>query len=198
MGRARRQRTCHRAEDGDELRLRQFLRRAWSRPRHGMVEQTADCRSQGILGRARLRLLGGMTPHRRSTAASHAVRWLALLCLCAAYLQGGLVKLLDFSGAIAEMQHFGLKPEMPLAVATIALELGASLLILTGIYRWVGALSLAGFTLVATFLANRFWEMAPPERFMTANSFFEHIGLIGGFLLVAWHDLIGRAAKATP
>jgi uncharacterized membrane protein YphA (DoxX/SURF4 family) len=48
---------------------------------------------------------------------------------------------------------------------------------------------LAGFTLAATFIANRFWEIAPPERFMVANSFFEHIGLIGGFVLVAWHDL---------
>ena len=27
------------------------------------------------------------------------------------------------------------------------------------------------------------------ERFMAANSFFEHLGLVGGFLLVAWLDL---------
>jgi hypothetical protein len=27
---------------------------------------------------------------------------------------------------------------------------------------------------------------------MVANSFFEHWGLAGGFLLVAWHDLGGR------
>jgi len=38
-------------------------------------------------------------------------------------------------------------------------------------------------------VANRFWEMVPPERFMAANAFFEHIGLIGGFILIAWHDL---------
>jgi hypothetical protein len=37
--------------------------------------------------------------------------------------------------------------------------------------------------------------MAPPERFMAANSFFEHLGLVGGFLLVAWHDLKDHAAK---
>jgi hypothetical protein len=44
-------------------------------------------------------------------------------------------------------------------------------------------------TLFATFLANRFWEMQPPQRFMVENSFFEHLGLIGGFLLIAWLDL---------
>jgi len=53
----------------------------------------------------------------------------------------------DISGAIAEMNHFGLTPAMPFAVATILLELGASVLILTGFYRWLGALALAGFTL---------------------------------------------------
>ena len=41
---------------------------------------------------------------------SPAVRWLALLALCGAYLQGGLVKLMDFNGAQAEMAHFGLQP----------------------------------------------------------------------------------------
>ena len=131
----------------------------------------------------------------RPMAGAPLVRWLALLMLCAAYLQGGLVKAFDFPGAVAEMEHFGVSPAAPMAAVTIALELGASLLILTGIYRWLGALSLAGFTLVATFLANRFWEIAPPERFMAMNGFFEHIGLCGGFLLVAWHDLNDRQPK---
>ncbi|MFC5606266.1 DoxX family protein [Variovorax soli] len=121
---------------------------------------------------------------------SPAIRWIALLLLCAAYLQGGLQKAFDFPGAMAEMNHFGLSPAAPLAVAVIVLELGAAALILTGRLRWLGALALGGFTLMATFVALRFWEMpAGHERFMAANSFFEHLGLVGGFLLVAWHDL---------
>ena len=122
-----------------------------------------------------------------------ALRWIALLLLCAAYLQGGFNKAVDFNAAIAEMNHFGLAPAAPLAVAVIVLELGAAALILTGFYRWLGALALGGFTLLATFVALRFWEMPQPERFMAANSFFEHLGLVGGFLLVAWHDLKERA-----
>jgi len=117
------------------------------------------------------------------------LRWVALLLLCAAYLQGGLVKAMDFNAAIDEMNHFGLSPAAPLAVAVIVLELGASALILTGFHRWLGALALAAFTLLATFVALRFWEMPQPARFMAANSFFEHLGLVGGFLLVTWHDL---------
>lgn len=122
-----------------------------------------------------------------------ALRWIALLLLCAAYLQGGFNKATDFASAIAEMTHFGLAPAAPIATAVIVLELGAAALILTGFYRWLGALALAAFTLVATFIALRFWEIPQPERFVAANAFFEHLGLVGGFLLVAWHDLKDRA-----
>jgi uncharacterized membrane protein YphA (DoxX/SURF4 family) len=125
---------------------------------------------------------------------SPALRWIALLLLCAAYLQGGLNKALDFTSAIAEMNHFGVSPAAPMAAAVIVLELGASVLILTGFHRWLGALALGAFTLFATFVALRFWQMpVGQERFMAANSFFEHLGLVGGFVLVAWHDLKERA-----
>ena len=126
----------------------------------------------------------------RPIFGSAAMRFVAYLGLCAAYLQGGLVKLTDFPGAIGEMQHFGLAPAPVFAVLVIALELCASALILAGRLRWLGAVLLAGFTLLATLLALRFWELpAGQERFMAANSFFEHLGLVGGFMLVAWLDL---------
>jgi uncharacterized membrane protein YphA (DoxX/SURF4 family) len=120
------------------------------------------------------------------------IRRLALLGLCAAYLQGGFNKVADFPEAIAEVQHLGIAPAAPFAVAVVILELGASAMILIGVWRWLGALFLASFTLMASALALRFWEMAPPERHGAANAFFEHLGLIGGFLLVAWHDIRDR------
>lgn len=129
-------------------------------------------------------------PHALATRLATApVHWLALLGLCAAYLQGGFNKLIDFGSAIAEMQHFGLQPAAPLAAAVIVMELGAAGLILVGRLRWLGALALAAFTLAATFVANRYWSAPPQARFALANAFYEHLGLAGGFVLVAWHDL---------
>ncbi|WP_374632094.1 DoxX family protein [Ferrovibrio sp.] len=126
----------------------------------------------------------------RRVLAPRGILWLALLGLCAAYLQGGLTKLFDFAGAVAEMQHFGLLPAAPFAVAVIVTELLGAAMILSGCGRWLGALWLAGFTLISTFVANRFWEItAQPDRFMMTNAFFEHLGLCGGLLLVAWYDL---------
>ena len=67
-----------------------------------------------------------------SDSPTQVATWVGLLGLCAAYIQGGLQKALDFNGAILEMRHFGLSPESPMAVAVIALELGASAMILIG------------------------------------------------------------------
>ena len=55
----------------------------------------------------------------RPVLTSPVVRWLALLGLCAAYLQGGFNKAVDFPSAIAEMNHFGLSPAAPFAVAAV-------------------------------------------------------------------------------
>jgi uncharacterized membrane protein YphA (DoxX/SURF4 family) len=64
-------------------------------------------------------------------------------------------------------------------------------------YRWFGAFVLAGFTLFATLAANSFWEMVPPERMGAENAFFEHLGLVGGFLLLACDEL-GRQERERP
>jgi uncharacterized membrane protein YphA (DoxX/SURF4 family) len=118
---------------------------------------------------------------------------LCLLLLCSAYLQGGLLKAFDFPSAIAEMQRFGLVPALPFAVVAIAGELGGSILVVTGWLRWLGAAYLGVFTLVATFVANRFWESSGPARMMAENGFFEHLGLAGAFFLVAWINV--RASR---
>ncbi|MET3858771.1 DoxX family protein [Rhizobium sp. OAE497] len=125
-----------------------------------------------------------------------AVRTAALLALCAAYIQGPLTKIFDFGGAIAEMEHFGLHPAPVFAVAVIAFELTASALVVSGMLRWVGALALAGFTVLATFIALRFWELpAGMERMMATNAFFEHLGLAGAFVLVTIFDITKGAEQ---
>lgn len=128
------------------------------------------------------------------TAPSWVER-VALLLLCAAFLQGGVDKAWDFQGAVAETIHFGLPLPVWVTALTIVIELVAPVLIVTGFCRWLGALELAVFTLMATFIANRFWELPIASRVPVENAFFEHLGLVGGFLLVAWHDLRARRAR---
>ena len=112
--------------------------------------------------------------------------FLARLALVSAYLLGGVVKATNWPSAIAEQAHFGMSPPAFWAALTIGVELVGPILILTGRFVWLGAGMLGVFTLLAAFTANAFWAMpAGQERFMATNAFFEHIGLIGGFVLVA-------------
>lgn len=119
------------------------------------------------------------------------VHSLALLLLCAPYLQGAALKSLDFRGAVAEVSGLGLAPAAPLAVATIGLQLMAPALILSGWHRWLGALALAAFTILAASLADRFWQTSGADRRRLGIAFTEHVALAGAMLLVAWHDLGG-------
>lgn len=113
------------------------------------------------------------------------VWFFARLLLVGAYLVGAVAKLADWPGAIAEQAHFGMNPPALWAGLTIAVEIAGPLLILTGQLVWLGAGMLGVFTLLAAIKANAFWTMAGPERFGATNAFFEHLGLIGGFVLAA-------------
>jgi len=121
--------------------------------------------------------------------------FLAKLALVSAYVLGGMLKAADFPAAIAEQVHFGLHPPALFAVLTIVVELLGSALVMTHRWVWLGAGMLGVFTGLAAIKANAFWAMPDgPDRFMATNVFFEHLGLIGGFVLVAM--LAHRAPRA--
>ena len=119
--------------------------------------------------------------------ASRSLALLARAGLTCAFWWGGLAKLLDFVGARAEAAHFfGDGIALPVAVATIAVELGASALLIGGRLQWLAAGALAVFTAAATFVAHDFWNAADAQaHFREFNAFLEHIGLVGGLALAA-------------
>ena len=126
------------------------------------------------------------TPRPVAAILDWPVTWFtARLVLVGPYVIGGLVKLADWPGAVAEQAHFGLQPAALFAALTILVELIGSALVLLDQMAWLGAGMLGLFTLLAAIVANAFWTMAGPDRFMATNAFFEHLGLIGGFMLVA-------------
>jgi uncharacterized membrane protein YphA (DoxX/SURF4 family) len=118
----------------------------------------------------------------------------ARLALISAYLIGGLTKLSDFSAAIAEQEHFGLYPGWLWAALTIIVELGGSALVTLGRLVWLGAGGLGVLTAVAMLAANDFWHLTGHDRFMVLNTFFEHLGLIAGLVIVSIHAAEGERA----
>jgi transmembrane protein len=100
--------------------------------------------------------------------------------------RSGLDKLLNFSGGMAEMSHFGLEPAALFNIATIIVQLGGSLLIILGRYTWLGAGALAVFTALTIPLVHHFWTMEEPMRTMEFHVVTEHISVIGALMVVAW------------
>jgi uncharacterized membrane protein YphA (DoxX/SURF4 family) len=112
--------------------------------------------------------------------------WLAArVGLTGAYILGGVTKLLDYPAAVAEQEHFGLHPGWLWASAAILVELVGPVLIISGRYVWLGAGALGVLTTIATVSANDFWTMHGHDRFVALNAFFEHIGLVAAFVMVA-------------
>ncbi|WP_050419476.1 DoxX family protein [Bradyrhizobium tropiciagri] len=138
----------------------------------------------------------GSSPHWISAILRWPLLWhAARLALVSAYVLGGLAKLLDFAGAVAEQEHFGLYPGWLWAGAAIAVELVGSLLVAINRYVWLGAGGLGVLTFVAMLTANAFWTMGGHERFMASNAFFEHLGLIAGLVVVS---ILSDEARAHP
>ena len=111
---------------------------------------------------------------------------LATALLTYIFWWSGLSKIFDFSGAMAEMEHFGLRPAALFATATIALQVLGSLAIISASrWAWLGAGALAVFTLSTIPLAHRFWEMEGMVAFLEKALVQEHISLIGGLAVAA-------------
>ncbi|WP_343641353.1 DoxX family protein [Roseateles sp.] len=116
--------------------------------------------------------------------------------LASAYLIGGIDKLMDFPGAVAEQAHFGLQPAALWAVVVIAVELIASLLLIANRWVWLAAGALGVLTFVAMLVANNFWDMSGQARFMAKNAFFEHLGLICALAMAARIAVLERKGTA--
>ncbi|ENQ3161579.1 DoxX family protein [Pseudomonas aeruginosa] len=115
-------------------------------------------------------------------------RWLwigARVLLAVVFLSSGLAKLLDFQGGLAEMRAAGLEPDWLFNIATIAVLLGGSVLLVLDHALWLGAGALAVFLLLTILVVHHFWAL-PEAQARTAMFWaLEHVSLIGGLVAAA-------------
>jgi len=105
---------------------------------------------------------------------------MARLALASPFLISGVVKLVDFGGAVDKVTGLGLRPATSVAAAIVFTQPGGSLLFLTRRYCWLGAGILAVFTGLATLLAHPFWMVEGPDRGRQTATFLEHAAIMGG------------------
>jgi transmembrane protein len=145
-----------------------------------------------------MRLLGGMIMSSYSDRAESgdtpsvvahmldnpATLLFARICVTLPFLEAGVIKLVDWQAGNAEMLHAGLHPAWVFNLAALVTELVGSVLIILNRKAWLGAGALGIFTVLATLLAHRFWELTGEARIMQLNTFLEHATISAAFILV--------------
>jgi uncharacterized membrane protein YphA (DoxX/SURF4 family) len=115
-------------------------------------------------------------------------RWtwpIARSLLTLIFIVAAIVEIADFRAAVAAQAQFGMYPPVLWAVLTIIVQIAGSAIIISGRRIWLGAGILAAFTAATNVVVHRFWEFSGQARFDSRNEFFEHLGLVGGLILVA-------------
>ena len=101
------------------------------------------------------------------------------------FLPAGWGKLTGFAGSVGYTASSGLPlPELATAAALTVEIVGSLALILGFGTRWA-ALTLAFFTLLASFFFHKYWAVAPEQVMMQQLMFFKNMAIVGGLLTVA-------------
>jgi len=136
------------------------------------------------------------------TASSQAsIQLVARVLLGAIFLLSGIRKILAFGGTVGFMSQSGIPMAEVLAVLTIVLEIGASVLLIVGYKARMAALALAIFVAIVTPIFHGYWSVDAAQYGNQFNHFWKNVAIIGGMLSIfasgpGMLSVDGRAGKA--
>lgn len=113
---------------------------------------------------------------------------LARILLTLVFWTSGLGKLFDFTASAGIMDDFGLQPGWAYNIATLILQIGASLMIICNRGVWLATGALAVFTILTIPVAHPFWAKQADEAFRDLTVALEHISVIGGLAVYALYS----------
>lgn len=119
---------------------------------------------------------------RADTGWQDSVLLLARVMLGAIFVQSGFGKLTGLAGFTTMLEGMGVPMAPVAAVAGACVEFFGGLAIVLGAWTWLAAILVAGFTVVATALAHRFWDVPVEQRMMQNIQFMKNLAIIGGLL----------------
>jgi putative oxidoreductase len=121
-----------------------------------------------------------------ATGAAGDVIWLVARCLIGGiFVYSGFGKLTGLEGFAASLAKNGVPVPEIMAVIGAAVEFFGGLAIVLGIKSRYAALLMALFTINATLISHRFWELPDPAMFkMQSVHFMKNVAILGAFLLL--------------
>ena len=109
---------------------------------------------------------------------------LARIALGAIFVQSGFGKLTDLAGFTGGLESMGVPLASVLGVVGPLVEFFGGLALVLGAWTWLAAVLIAGFTVVATLIAHRFWDYPADQQAMQSAQFMKNLAIIGGLLAV--------------
>ena len=107
------------------------------------------------------------------------------LLLAAVFLVAGIRKAMAIAGSAGYFAKLGFPmPEVMVYVAII-IEIGGALMLIAGWKTRIAAWLLALFTVIAMFMAHRFWEFPDAQYANQMNHFLKNLAIVGGMVFVA-------------
>jgi putative oxidoreductase len=122
---------------------------------------------------------------RRADAAGiDALLLVGRIALGAIFVMSGYGKLAGLDGFTAVLANQGVPLAPIMAVLAAAAEFSGGLFIVLGFQARLGALVLVAFTVAATLIAHRFWELDGAAYKAQQIQFSKNLSIIGGLLLL--------------
>jgi transmembrane protein len=136
-----------------------------------------------------------VTPTPIRALLSHpAAETLARVVLTFPFWGSGFDKLVHTAEGLDTMRAFGLEPAWLFLVATVAVQIVGSALVVTGRMAWLGAGALGVFTVLTIPIAHHFWAPEGAAALHAFHTAAEHVGMVGGLVAIAALSARPRAA----
>ncbi len=124
-------------------------------------------------------------PDRAAAGAAREALWLLARCLIGGiFVQSGFGKLLALGAFAASLAKNGVPAPEAMAVIGAVTEFCGGLAIVVGFKTRPAALVMIAFTITATLISHRFWELQDVARRQQSVQFAKNLAILGAFLLL--------------
>ena len=106
------------------------------------------------------------------------------ILMAAIFLKSGIGKIAGFAGTAGYMASKGLPMVEVLLVITIAIEIGASVMLIVGWKARWGATALFLWMIPVTLLFHNFWAVPAEQQYVQSIMFYKNLAMMGGMLYI--------------
>ncbi len=119
---------------------------------------------------------------RAAVGGQDALLLAARVLLGAIFVQSGFGKLMGLGAFIGGLESQGVPLAPILGTIGALVECFGGLAVVLGAWTRLAAVLVAGFTVVATLIAHRYWDAAPEAMKMQQIQFMKNLAIIGGYV----------------